>query len=272
MSACFARLRLLSPLLLFCLPAALAIAQEKEPPLPLKRVVLFSSSVGFYEHAGEVDGNKQIEFSFKTEDINDLLKSLVVQDRDGGVVTAVNYGSPEPITRTLRTFTIDLTDSPTLAQIFEQLRGQEVRLETPNPVSGTVVGVERRLVTTGPEKYAEVDVVNVRTTEGLRSVKLEPSVHIARRRSRTAIGWRAVHAAGRLNIGRAGISTMAAARMTAGPRESPRRTTSTCCKSPSSNCKRLCHSRHHSRGARPRQSRSGKTPRNAGASWRSHPW
>ena len=37
------------------------------------------------------------------------LKSLVVQDRGGGLVTAVNYGSPEPIARTLRTFAIDLT-------------------------------------------------------------------------------------------------------------------------------------------------------------------
>ena len=172
MSACSVRLRWLSTLLLLCLPT-LSLAEEKEPPLPLKRVVLFSSSVGFFEHAGEVDGNKQIEFAFKTEDINDLLKSMVVQDRDGGVVSAVNYGSPEPLTRTLRTFTIDLTDSPTLAQIFVQLRGQEVRLETPAPVMGTVVGVERRLVTTGADKYAEMDVLNIRTTEGLRSLKLD---------------------------------------------------------------------------------------------------
>lgn len=173
MSACFARLRCLIPILLCCFAVASAPGQEKEPPLSLKRVVLFSSSVGYFEHAGEVEGNKQIEFAFKTEDINDLLKSVVVQDSDGGVVTAVNYGSPEPLTRTLRTFTIDLTDSPTLAQIFGQLRGQEVRLETPNPVTGTVVGVERRLVNIGPDKYVEIDVLNVRTTEGLRSVKLD---------------------------------------------------------------------------------------------------
>src|SRR5262249_10251763 len=99
----------------------LAIAQEParekaaagEQPLPLKRVVLFSSSVGFFEHGGTVEENQQIEFTFKTDDINDLLKSMVVQDRDGGLVSAVNYGSPDPLTRTLRTFTIDLTDSPT---------------------------------------------------------------------------------------------------------------------------------------------------------------
>ena len=94
-----------------------------EPPLPLKRVVLFSSSVGFFEHRGEIEGNKQIEFAFKTSEINDLLKSLVVQDRDGGLVTAVNYGSPEPVARTLRTFAVDLTATPSLARFFSSFAG-----------------------------------------------------------------------------------------------------------------------------------------------------
>jgi len=142
-------------------------------PLPLKRVILFSSSVGFFEHAGEVEGNRQIEFSFNSSDINDLLKSLVVQDRSGGRVTAVNYGSPEPITRTLRTFTIDLTDSPSLAEIFQQLRGQKVELDTPAPVSGTVVGVEVRKSLLGDKQFAEVEVLNLRTDQGLVSVRIE---------------------------------------------------------------------------------------------------
>jgi hypothetical protein len=42
---------------------------KQEPPLPLKRVVLFSSSVGFFEHRGEVEGDRQIEFSFKSSNL-----------------------------------------------------------------------------------------------------------------------------------------------------------------------------------------------------------
>jgi hypothetical protein len=169
-------LRLLVTLVL-C-PAALvrqSPAQEAppaEPPLPLKRVVMFSSSVGFFEHRGEIDGERQIEFSFKTDDINDLLKSLVVQDRGGGLVTAVNYGSPEPITRTLRTFAVDLTDTPTLAEIFQQLRGQQVQLDAPGAVTGTIVGVEVRTLPVG-DKEIQVEVLNLRTEEGLRSVRLD---------------------------------------------------------------------------------------------------
>ncbi len=143
-----------------------------EPPLPLTRVVMFSSSVGFFEHRGEIEGDRQIEFAFKTSDINDLLKSLVVQDRGGGLVTAVNYGSPEPIARTLRTFAIDLTQAPTLAEIFQQLRGHQVHVEAPGAVTGVIVGVENRRLPAA-DKEIEVQVLNLRTDEGLRSVRLD---------------------------------------------------------------------------------------------------
>lgn len=168
--------RLRPVLLLALLSLTAPLYGQDEQPLPLKRVVLFSSSVGFFEHEGSVQDNKQIEFVFKTEDINDLLKSMVVQDRDGGLVSAVNYGSPDPLTRTLRTFTIDLTNSPTLAEIFQQLRGQEVKLETPAAVSGIVVGVEVRQIPQGDGKFAPAEVVNVRTAEGLRSIRLDTIV------------------------------------------------------------------------------------------------
>lgn len=142
-------------------------------PLPLTRVVLFSSSVGFFEHRGEIEGHKQIEFAFKTSDINDLLKSLVVQDRDGGFVTAVNYGSPEPLHRTLRTFAIDLTENPTLAQVFQQLRGQSVQIEAPTTIAGVVVGVETREVSAGNGERRPAEVLNIRTEQGLQSIRIE---------------------------------------------------------------------------------------------------
>lgn len=143
-----------------------------ESPVKLKRVVLFSSSVGFFELGGEVEGNRQIEFDFKTDDLNDLLKSLVVQDHDGGLVTSVNYGSPEPLDHTLRTFAVDLTDAPTLAEIFLQLRGQKVRVDVPDRITGVIVGVEiRKTLATGGQAV-ELEFLNLRTEDGLQSVKV----------------------------------------------------------------------------------------------------
>ena len=37
-----------------------------------------------------------VEMKFKTDQINDLLKSMVVQDLDGGQISTVNYGSKDP--------------------------------------------------------------------------------------------------------------------------------------------------------------------------------
>ena len=72
-----------------------------EGPLPIRQVVLFNSGVGYFQREGEVDGNAQVELSFSANDINDLLKSLVLQDLDGGHIAAVAYDSDAPAERAL---------------------------------------------------------------------------------------------------------------------------------------------------------------------------
>ena len=52
--------------------------------LPIRHVVLFNSGVGYLQRDGEVDGNAHVDLSFPTNDINDLLKSMVLQDLGGG--------------------------------------------------------------------------------------------------------------------------------------------------------------------------------------------
>ena len=152
-------------------------AEDAKQPLPLKRVVMLNSGVGFLEHAGTIDGNSVIEFPVNVADINDLLKSLVVQDRGGGRVTSVNYGSPEPISQTLKTLAIDVTRNPSLAQIIHQLRGQKVELTVASdtkPVVGTVAGVERRRLAVGREQQViDQDIILLRTEAGLRSVTVD---------------------------------------------------------------------------------------------------
>ena len=64
--------------------------------VPVTKVMLFSSGVGYFEHAGSVRGNASTELRFKTSQINDILKSLVLQDQDGGRVGAITYPSQDP--------------------------------------------------------------------------------------------------------------------------------------------------------------------------------
>ena len=149
-----------------------ATADEPATNIPLKRVVMFSSGVAFYERNGEVEGNATVDLRFNTRDVNDLLKSMVLQDEGGGKISTVSYGSKDPITRTLRTFTIDLTHEPTLADLLGQIRGEKIDLDSPK-MSGIIIGIEKRKKPAGMSETVDVEYLNLLTDEGLRSVPLD---------------------------------------------------------------------------------------------------
>jgi Domain of unknown function (DUF4139) len=107
------------------------------------------------------------------QDINDLLKSMVLEDQGGGHISAVNYDSQAPIEKTLRSFTINLTGSPSFAQILNQACGEKVEVSSAGPrtLSGVIMGVERKKEVNGKETVEGV-FVNLWCAEGMRSVKL----------------------------------------------------------------------------------------------------
>jgi len=153
---------------------AAAAAAPADAPLPLSRVVMFNSGVGFFEHRGEVTGDTQVELRFRTEDINDLLKSMILEDRGGGTISTVTYGSRDPLTKTLKTFPIDLTENPTLGSLLSQIRGERVQIDAPSPITGVLVGVETRRKEVGKDgDVVESEFINLLTDAGLRSVPMD---------------------------------------------------------------------------------------------------
>src|SRR5688572_3408428 len=83
--------------------AANEAKQDLKPAtsLPITRVVLFNSGVGYFSRSGEVEGEARVDLTFPESDINDLLKSMVLEDFGKGRISAVSYDSREPIARTL---------------------------------------------------------------------------------------------------------------------------------------------------------------------------
>src|SRR5690606_25244686 len=111
--------------------------------VPVRKVVLYSSGVGYFEHAGKVQNNASTELRFKTNQINDLLKSLVLEDLDGGRVTTVVYPSQDPLHKTLSSFQVDISNDPSLGQLLGQLRGAAVTVTVGSEeLTGTILGVE----------------------------------------------------------------------------------------------------------------------------------
>ena len=66
-------------------------AQVAGPQLPVTQAILYSSGVGYFQREGTVEGSARVDLTFPVQDINDLLKSMVLQDLGGGVVSAVSY-------------------------------------------------------------------------------------------------------------------------------------------------------------------------------------
>ena len=111
---------------LFTLCSVAAYAADAAPDIPVTAVTLYSSGVGYFEHSGTVDGVATAELRFKTGQINDVLKSLILQDLDGGTIGTVVFPSQDPLEKTLGSFQVDLRGSPTLGQLLGQLRGAPV--------------------------------------------------------------------------------------------------------------------------------------------------
>ncbi len=157
-------------------------------PLPIAQVVLFNSGVGYLQREGEVNGDARVEMSFPTGDINDLLKSLVLQDTAGGRVDAISYDSQDPVEKILHSFTLDLNGNPTFAQILNQARGEKIDVmrqekpgDKPFKVTGTIIGMEAHRQSAGKEGEGTIEVaqLNLLTAEGMLSMPL-PQVQSVR--------------------------------------------------------------------------------------------
>lgn len=148
-------------------PAEQHPAAHEQQAVPIREVVLFTSGVGYFEHFGVVHGNASADLSFKTDQINDILKSLLLEDTDGGKISTVTYGSQEPLTRTLKSFQIDLSASPALSQILAQLRGTSVTaMLADGKMSGTILGVEKKQKPVGEGKMVDVWVLDLLQADG----------------------------------------------------------------------------------------------------------
>ena len=158
--------------------APCVMAQQAEKPaaeMPVGKVILFSSGVGYFERGGTVEPGSRVELMFKTEDINDVLKSLVVM---GAEQASVTYASRDPVTKALKSFAVDITGKPTMAELLDQLRGARVKVSMPQEVEGVVLGVEKRTKVIGENRTVETDVLNVMAADGLHGIELPNIISI----------------------------------------------------------------------------------------------
>ncbi len=143
--------------------------------LPVSKIVLFSSGVGYFEHDGSVEGSAVATLNFRVDEINDILKSMVLMDFDKGTVSSVTYPSRDPLAHALKSFGVDISGDPTLADLLRQLRGAEATVTAPNEISGKILGVEtkkKEVLAAGGTTIITESYLNLVTDKGLQSIPM----------------------------------------------------------------------------------------------------
>src|ERR1039457_2132233 len=69
--------------------------------LPITQVTLYKHGVAHLERSGELKPGETVRLDFKPDDMNDVLKSLTVTDRNGGKVNGGRYDSSDPLEKRL---------------------------------------------------------------------------------------------------------------------------------------------------------------------------
>jgi hypothetical protein len=154
-----------------CIAGVASAAQAAD--LALKRVMLSTGGVGYFEYEAVVAGAGELTLEVRRDQVDDVLKSVVVYD-DRGAPGAVSLPGADPTATALRAapFTVDDLSSP--AALLRALRGAEVQVAGPRAVTGRILSVTEETVRL-PGDGGEIlrRRLTLSTAEGLRQLMLE---------------------------------------------------------------------------------------------------
>ena len=140
--------------------------------IPVNRVILSTSGLANFEHKAKVEGDTALEFPVRLEQVDDILKSLVVFDKEG------------------RLGGVTLPGKQPLAQVFKDLPFSRQQLSSPmmllNAYQGAIVtlkgenlSITGKIVQVAPENTVTDDKetvkhrISVMTDGGLKQALLE---------------------------------------------------------------------------------------------------
>jgi len=103
-------------------------ANASAADLNVTKVVLYKHGVGYFERAGEIPVGESATLQFQADEMDDVLKSLTIEQRGGDGVSAVRYDSSDPLSKRLEVFPFRLGQAVSLAAILDQFKGAEVVL------------------------------------------------------------------------------------------------------------------------------------------------
>ena len=147
--------------------------------LPVRRVVLYKTGVGYFEHLGNIRNRQDVTIRFTSAQLNDVLKSLTTIDLGKGQITGISYNSIAPIEQRLGALRLPLGAGATMIDVLASLRGAQLEVSSAGGVfTGRLLSVERRTQNRN-DHTIEVDTLSIMGELGdVRTFELTPAVRV----------------------------------------------------------------------------------------------
>lgn len=126
---------LLTVAAVWLLPNAVQAAE-----LTLKRVMLSTGGVGYFEYEAKVSGNEVLELPVRLDQVDDVMKSLVVYDSTGGI-GEVSLPGRQPLEDAFRNLPFDASALSSPAALLNALRGAEIKVTGARDIQGRILSV-----------------------------------------------------------------------------------------------------------------------------------
>src|SRR5690349_21776567 len=146
--------------------------------LALKRVMLSSSGLGYFEYEAAVDGNATVPLTVPLDQVDDVLKSLVVYD-DSGHVGGLSLPGREPLKQLFKDLPFNLAALKTPAALLNALKGAEISIGGSRAMAGRIVSVqEEKVPGTDGKPAGKQTRVTLLTDHGLQQFVLEEAENL----------------------------------------------------------------------------------------------
>jgi hypothetical protein len=125
--------------------------------LPVTQVTLYKHGVGYFERSGRLAAGESARLDFTAAEMNDVLKSLIIEERGGGKITGLRYDSMDLLTHTLSAFPFQIGKSEPLSGMLDRLKGERLELKFGNDTVAGVV-VNGRTIS-GPAEHEQLTLL-----------------------------------------------------------------------------------------------------------------
>jgi hypothetical protein len=144
--------------------------------LPVRTVVLYKHGVGYFERSGALGPGESARLDFRAEEMNDVLKSLTINDQ-GGKVTGLRYDSSIPLDQKLTEFPFRINNGEPLSAVIDQLKGARIEMEFgPQKMAGAIVSA--RLIEGDKDRPEREQLTLLMDSGELRNVDLAAATAI----------------------------------------------------------------------------------------------